>query len=85
MPDYLEPNARRLGVVSGYAVATLCVVYVFVLALGLLLLPSPDQQIQQPWFFLMELLILGIAPAMVSMTIAIHAWATPADKLLTAA
>jgi hypothetical protein len=33
----------------------------------------------------MELLILGIAPAMVSMTIAIHAWATPADKSLALA
>ncbi|MBP6851265.1 MAG: hypothetical protein KA164_06665 [Rhodoferax sp.] len=85
MDDVFGPRDRLLGVASGITVALLCVAYVVVLALGLLLLPSPDQQIQQPWFFLMEVLILGIAPAMVSVSIAIHAWAATADKSLALA
>ena len=85
MRDFLEPKARLLGVASGSAVALLCMAYAVVLALGLLLLPSPDQQIQQPWFFLMELLILGIAPAMVAVSVGIHAWAPAADKALALA
>jgi hypothetical protein len=57
---------------SGFAVASLCLVYAVVLALGLLSLPGRDQPIQQPWFTLMELLILLIAPAMVVFSVAVH-------------
>jgi len=71
-------SARRFGVVSGTAVALLGLAYAFVLSVGLLTLPSPDHQIQQPWFFLLEALIIAISPAMVSLTVALHEW-TPND------
>lgn len=72
----------RLGVVAGSAVAVLCLAYAVVLSVGLLALPSPDQQIQDPWFTIMELLIIGIAPAMVAFTVALHAWVPPGRKAI---
>ncbi|UCU95630.1 hypothetical protein [Hydrogenophaga taeniospiralis] len=64
-------EAWRLGVISGAAVAALCFVYLVVLVIGLATLPSPDHPVQQPWFALLELLILFIAPAMVALAVAI--------------
>lgn len=66
--------AQRIRVAAAGAVAFLCLCYAIVLALGLLTLPSPAQQIQEPWFTLMELLIVLIAPAMVVFMLALHAW-----------
>ncbi len=74
--------ALRLGLISGAAVALLCAVYVAVLSVGLLTLPSPDRQIQEPWFTLMEVLILAIAPAMVALAVALHAASTPEHRSL---
>jgi hypothetical protein len=80
MVDALAPADRRLGVAAAVAVALLCLVYAVVLAIGLLTLPSPAHQIQEPWFTLMELLIIAIAPAMVALAVALHAWAAPQFK-----
>lgn len=65
---------QRIGVAAAGTLAFLCLCYAIVLALGLLTLPSPAHQIQEPWFTLMELLIVLIAPAMVAFTLALHAW-----------
>jgi hypothetical protein len=81
----MKTTRTDLGVVAGAAVAGLCLVYVSVLAIGLLTLPSPDLPIQDPWFTLMELLILGIAPAMVAWSVALHATAAPERKALALA
>jgi hypothetical protein len=54
--------------------------YVAVLSVGLLTLPTSEHQIQEPWFTLMEFLIIAIAPAMVALTVALHAMATPEDR-----
>ena len=64
--NQLGSAALQSGALAGLAVAVLSLAYVVVLALGLLTLPAPDQPIQNPWFTLLELLILAIAPAMVS-------------------
>jgi hypothetical protein len=71
-----------LGVVTGTAVAVLCLAYAVVLSVGLLTLPSSDQQIQDPWFTIMELLIIGIAPVMLAFTVALHAWVPPSRKAI---
>jgi hypothetical protein len=68
-----DRNVRRLGIASGTAVAALGLSYVCVLLVGLLTLPSPDDEIQQPWLTLMEILIIPIAPTMVVLTVALHA------------
>ena len=77
------PERVPVGVLSGFAVAAMCIAYAGVLAMGLLTLPSPDQAIQDPWFTLMELLILGIAPAMVGVTVGVHGMATDERKSLS--
>ena len=74
--------ALRLGLISGVAVAVLCALYVVVLSVGLLALPSPQHQIQEPWFTLMELLILATAPAMVALAVAVHASSSPERRPL---
>lgn len=79
MRDALSPVARRLGVAAGVSVAVLCALYACMLAIGLFTLPSLDHQIQQPWLTLMEVLIIAIAPAMVVLSTALHAWA-PQDR-----
>lgn len=73
------------GVAAAVSVAVLCFLYGAVLLMGLLTLPSSRHQIQQPWFTLMEVLILAIAPAMVALTIALHAWAPQQRKPLALA
>ncbi|MEO7252721.1 MAG: hypothetical protein ABIZ64_00610 [Casimicrobium sp.] len=75
-----EPTSNRVGAASGIAVAVLSVAYVVVLVAGLVTLPSPDQQIQDPWFTAMEILILAIAPSMVAFTVFLHALAMPHRK-----
>ena len=75
MNQPVESTILRMGVISGYAVAALCIAYAFVLGVGLLTLRSADVPIQNPWFTAMEALILAIAPAMVAFTVALYAWA----------
>ncbi len=82
MLDEYSPSARHLGVAAGTAVSVLCLAYAVFLAIGLLTLPSPEHQIQQPWFTLMEILIVAISPAMVTLTVALHAWAPRERKSL---
>jgi hypothetical protein len=72
-------TSQRLGYIAGMLVAILCLAYAVVLFIGLLTLPSKDQQIQDPWFTLMEVLIIAISPAMVAFTVALRAW-VPSDR-----
>lgn len=67
-----DTTAPTLLVCSGYATAALSVVYALVLLVGLGTLPSPDHQIQDPWFTAMELLILALVPAMVCFAVALR-------------
>ena len=82
MRDEYSSSARHLGVAAGTAVGVLCLAYAVVLAIGLLTLPSPEHQIQPPWFTFMEILIIAISPAMVALTVALHAWAPHERKAL---
>ncbi len=74
------PSAASFGIRAASSVAVLCLVYGAVLAVGLLTLPSRDAQIQEPWFTLLELLTIAIAPAIVTFTAALHAFASPERK-----
>ena len=82
MHEATSSPALRLGLISGATVALLCAVYVAVLSVGLLTLPSPDHQIQEPWFTLMEVIILAIAPAIVALAVALHAASSPEHRPL---
>jgi len=69
-----------MGVLSGFLIAILAAVYASVLVVGLATLPTAEHPIQNPWFTIMELLILAIAPAMVVFTVALHSWVENSNK-----
>jgi hypothetical protein len=71
---------RTLGIVATRAIFILSVAYLFPLILGLLSLKSPLDQIGEPYFTIMELLILPIAPCMVASMVAVHNYAAPEQK-----
>ena len=72
------PQHRVIGRAAAWAVFFLEVVYAFTLVLGFLSLKSPQDPIGDPYFTILELLIILIAPLMVASMVAVHAYA-PAD------
>jgi hypothetical protein len=70
-----SPAAARLGIGVALAVLVLSLAYAAALVLGLRALPSPREPIPDPYFAVMELLILLIAPALVVLMAAVHAYA----------
>lgn len=84
MPQLLSASSRRLGIVSASATVQLSLAYAVPLTAGLMFLPSPDAPIGEPWFAMMEILIILSMPAMVALMIAVHAWATPEKKVFAA-
>ena len=64
--------ARRFGFVSAVGFVALSVGYAIPLTVGLLALPSKDAPIADPWFSMMEWLILLSAPFMVGISACIH-------------
>lgn len=72
--------AARFGFYAAGAVAVLGLAYGVVLAAGLITLAAPASPIGDPWFTLMEGLIVMIAPAMVCLAAALHGLALPRRK-----
>lgn len=77
--DFASPY-RAVGRVSAWAVFFLEIAYVVTTALGFLSLPSPGDPIGDPFFTIMEVLIVLIAPLMVLTMIAVYGYAAPEDK-----
>jgi hypothetical protein len=73
-------SARRLGLLSGVGVVLLSAAYGVTLAAGLSALRSPQQPIGDPFFPILEILILLSAPLMVAVMAAVHAWTPPEVK-----
>jgi len=71
---------RTIGRAAAWAVFSLSVVYVVPLVLGILSLKSPQDPIGDPYFSIMELLIILTAPLMVVSMVAVHAYAPPEVK-----
>lgn len=72
---------RTIGRVAAWAVFVLLVVYAITTILGLLSLKSPQDPIGDPYFSIMELLIILIAPLMVMSMVAVHAYASAEAKV----
>ena len=72
--------ARRLGMLSAVGVVVLGAAYAVTLAAGLSSLRSPQQPIGDPFFPLLEILIILSAPLMVALMVSVHAWAPPEAK-----
>ena len=75
--------ARWLGLVSAAGTVLISALYAAVLIAGLESLPSPQQPIGNPWFSLMEILILLLMPFLVALMGAVHAWAPAESRVLT--
>lgn len=70
------PQHRAVGRVAAWAVFVLGVVYAITTFLGFLSLESPQDPIGDPYFTMMEVLIILIAAAMVVSMVAVHAYAS---------
>lgn len=69
---------RAIGTAAAWAVFFLGVMYAVTTVLGFLSLKSPQDPIGDPYFTIMELLIVLMAPLMVVSMVAVHAYA-PAE------
>lgn len=78
--EHFTRQHRLLGRTAAWAVFFLLVAYAVTLALGLLSLRSPADPIGDPYFSLMELLIVAMAPVMVVVMVAVHAYASPGAR-----
>lgn len=72
---------RILGRAASFAVFFLLIIYAVTLILGILSLKSPQDPIRDPYFSLLELLIIVIAPLIVIVMVAVHAYASPDAKM----
>lgn len=77
--------ARRLGIVSAVGVVSLLILYTLTLAIGFASLGSSSRPIADPWFSILEILIILLMPAMVALMVAVHAWAPVESKALSLA
>lgn len=74
-------SARRLGLVCAVGTVVLSLLYAVPLVAGLLALPSPDAPIGDPWFPMMEVLIIVTTPLMVGLMVAVQAWGPAQTKV----
>ena len=63
---------RLMGMISGYGVAGLGLLYALVMAIGLIALPVSGAPIGQPWFGMMEVLILLLVPLLLGLAAAVR-------------
>lgn len=78
--ESFTPQHRTIGRAAAWAVFVLGVVYAVTTILGFLSLKSPQDQISDPYFSIMELLIVIMASLMVVVMVAVHAYAPPDAK-----
>ncbi|NAY91345.1 hypothetical protein GTQ34_05380 [Muricauda sp. JGD-17] len=77
------PRHRAMGRFSSWAVCILLLIYMVTTALGLLSLESSDDPIGDPYFTLMEIFTLLIAPLMLIGMSTVHAYAALEDKMFS--
>jgi hypothetical protein len=76
-------TSRRLGICSAVGVVVLGMAYAVTLAVGFVSLESPQQPIGDPMFSILEVLIMVMMPVMVTLMVAVHAWAPSHAKTLS--
>lgn len=73
MAEHFSRSARTLGIVSASTILIVGLAYAFALTLGFANLTTADSPISDPYFSVMEVLIVMLAPAMVALMAAVHA------------
>jgi len=81
MREGLEKKNRILGMTATWVSFSLLMIYIPVTILGILSLKSPQDPIADPYFSIMELLILLLVPFLVVSMVVVHTYAKPKDKV----
>ncbi len=79
----VDRETRWVGIGATVTILAAGTAYGVVLTAGFLALESPNRPIGEPYFSLLEILILVIAPAMVALMAAIHAWAAASRRVFS--
>ena len=74
---------RMVGRAAAVGVSFLLIAYLVTLILGFLSLELPQDPIGDPYFSILESLIVVIAPLMVIVMVGVHAYASPEDKMFS--
>ncbi len=72
---------KVIGKIATWAYLSLSIIYALTTVLGLISLKSPDDPISDPFFTIMELLIVLIAPLLVVIMVTIQAYASAETKV----
>ena len=83
MAEHFSRSARTLGIGSAATILVVGLAYAFALTLGFANLTTADSPISDPYFSVMEVLILMLAPTMVALMAAVHAWAPDHQKVFS--
>jgi hypothetical protein len=75
------PTHRMIGMTACWVISALLVFYAATLILGLISLKSPEDPIGDPYFSILEILILLMMPLMILVMTALHAYASSATKV----
>jgi hypothetical protein len=76
---------RALGRIAAWTVFAIGMVYLVITVLGLLSLKSSTEPIGDPYFSIMEVLLVLLSPVMVLCMVAIHGYASPERKAFSLA
>ena len=83
MAPVFTASARRLGMAAATGTTILSAAYAATLVVGLLSLKSQQQPIGDPLFAILEILIVLMAPFLVALMVAVHAWAPAEAKMFS--
>lgn len=83
MSEEFTQNQKILGSAAAFSVFLLLVAYLFTLILGFLSLKSPADPIGDPYFTILELLIVVIAPLMVLVMVSVHYRSSPGTRMFS--
>jgi hypothetical protein len=83
--DGFTRQHRAVGRVAAWIYIGMSVIYALTTILGLLTLESPDEPIGDPYFTIMESLIVLIAPALIVIMVVVHLYASKGAKAFSLA
>jgi len=83
IPESFTRYHRLLGITASFSVFLILIAYAVTLVLGLLSLTSPAEPIGDPYFSVMEILIIVLAPLLVTVMVVVHGYAAPRAKLFS--
>jgi len=74
---------RIAGLYSSWGLTAFLLLYLFTLILGFLSLASPDDPIGNPFFTILEVLILLMMPLMVLVMIILHSYSSKSERIFS--